>query len=516
MLLVRAQLALGPEHLECHGHLAAGVGRVDDVVDQSAGRRHVRGGEGLAVLLDQLGLAADRVVGLGDLLLEHDVRRTLGAHHRDLGGGPGEDLVRTEVLGAHRQVGTAVRLADHDGHLRDGRRGVGVEQLRAVADDAAVLLGDARQEAGDVDEGDQRDVEGVAEPDELRALVGGVDVQHAGHHTRLVRHDADGVPVDAGEADDDVLRVAGLDLEEVGVVDDAPDDLPDVVALLALGRYDVAQRLVRLDDIVGVDPRRLGEVVLRQEAEQLLRDQDGFRVVVGDEVVHAGPGHVRIGATQIVLAHLLAGHLGDHVRPGDEHVGLAGLDDEVGQRRGVRGTAGTGPGDDRDLRHRTGQPDVRVEHLAVAGQRVDALLDPGAARVVDEDEGRAGGERGLHHLDDLLGLRLAGRATHHGEVLGGDVHRAAEDGPRAGHHAVGRGLGGVHPEGGRTVRTEHPGLLERPGVEQGADPLTRGHLALLVLLVEAGLPATEFRIPTALGQHPETLGHVVRLACTAL
>jgi hypothetical protein len=49
-----------------------------------------------------------------------------------------------------------------------------------VLDDAAVLLVGAGQEAGHVLEGDQRDVEGVAEAHEARALDRGVDVEHAG------------------------------------------------------------------------------------------------------------------------------------------------------------------------------------------------------------------------------------------------------------------------------------------------------------------------------------------------
>lgn len=48
-----------------------------------------------------------------------------------------------------------------------------------MADDAAVLLGSSGQEAGDVLEGDDGDVEGVAEPDEASALDGGVDVKAA-------------------------------------------------------------------------------------------------------------------------------------------------------------------------------------------------------------------------------------------------------------------------------------------------------------------------------------------------
>ena len=77
----------------------------------------------------------------------------------------------------------------------NGGGGVGEQHLGAVADDAAVLLLHAGQEAGHVHEGQQRNVEGVAEADEARRLVGGVDIQHAGLHAGLVGDDADGAAV---------------------------------------------------------------------------------------------------------------------------------------------------------------------------------------------------------------------------------------------------------------------------------------------------------------------------------
>ena len=95
-----------------------------------------------------------RIVGRGDRVLEDDVDRALGAHHRDLGRRPGEVHVAADVLAAHDVVGAAVRLAGDDRQLRDGRLAVGVQQLRAVPDDPAVLLRDAGQEPGHVDERD--------------------------------------------------------------------------------------------------------------------------------------------------------------------------------------------------------------------------------------------------------------------------------------------------------------------------------------------------------------------------
>lgn len=141
---------------------------------------------------------------------------------------------------------------------------------------------------------------------------------------------------------------------------------------------------------------------MRQEAEQLLGDQDRLFVVVGDKAVHTGHAHVGIGAAELILGDILAGDLLDHIGPGDEHVGLAGLDDEIGQRRGVDRTASTRAGDDRDLRDHTGQQHIGVEHLPVPGERVDALLHPGTAGIVEEQERGAVLQRRLHHRHNLL------------------------------------------------------------------------------------------------------------------
>ena len=77
-----------------------------------------------------------------------------------------------------------------------------------MEDDAALLLRGAGQEAGHVDERDDRDVEGVAEADEARGLDRGVDVEDAGERARVVGDDADGMAAEPGEAADDVLRPA--------------------------------------------------------------------------------------------------------------------------------------------------------------------------------------------------------------------------------------------------------------------------------------------------------------------
>ena len=77
----------------------------------------------------------------------------------------------------------------------------------------------------------------------------------------------------------------------------------------------------------------------------MLADLDGFLVVLGDEVDHARVNHVGVGSAQRLGGDLLAGDLLDDLGPGDEHLGLAGHDDEVGQRGRIGRAAGAGAAD---------------------------------------------------------------------------------------------------------------------------------------------------------------------------
>ena len=127
---------------------------------------------------------------------------------------------------------------------------------------------------------------------------------------------------------------------------------------------------------------------------------------------------------------------------------------------------------------------VAAEDLAVHAQRRHALLDAGAAGVVDADDRAAGLQREVHHLDDLLAVDLAQRAAEDGEVLGEHGDRAAVDGAVAGDHAVAVRAVVLQAEVGRAVPGELVQLDERALVEQQFDPLTGRQLALGVLLLD--------------------------------
>ena len=154
-----------------------------------------------------------------------------------------------------------------------------------------------------------------------------------------------------------------------------------------------------------------------------------------------------------------------------------------------------------------GGDDVALEHLAVAAQGGDALLDARAAGVEQADDRRARLHRHVLHLDDLLRVRLRQRAAEHGEVLGEQIDGAAVDRAPAGDDAVAGDLGLFHAEVVGAVLDEHVEFLERALVEQQFDALARGQFAALVLGLDARLAAAQPRLVAPLLQFVENVFH---------
>ena len=201
--------------------LGARFARLDDLVDVTGAGGVVGIVEFLAVIFRQAFAFGGGIFSGFDLFLEQDVGRAFRAQHGDLGARPGVGDVGAEILAGHNHVRAAIGFARDDGDLGHGGFGVGVEQFCAVTDDAAMFLGDAGQEAGRIDKGDQRHVEAVAHAHEAGHLVAGVDVDHACHAGRFLCHDAHAVPADARQSDNGILRPIGLDFEESVFVHDA-------------------------------------------------------------------------------------------------------------------------------------------------------------------------------------------------------------------------------------------------------------------------------------------------------
>ena len=369
-----------------------------------------------------------------------------------------------------------------------------------MTDDAAVLLRSTRQESGHVDERDQRDVERVAEPDESRGFVGGVDVQRAGHDLGLVRDDSDRVPVEVGEADDHVHRVVRLNLEEVAMIDHHSDHILDVVGLLRIVRDDGGEPGLGAFRVVGgVDPRRLVFAALRYVFEEVADLGEALLFTLSQEMRDARLDVVHLGSAQRVERDVLA--RGDPYDFGacDEHVAdPVHHEREVGDRRRVDSAAGAGAEDQAQLGDHAARLHVSPEDLSVSGEGDNTFLDARAARVVDSDDRDPVGQREVHHLDDLLGEDLAQRAAEDARVVAEQHHVATGDSGHAGDHAIAGDAFRLQPEAARAMGREEIDLLERVAVDQSRDAFTRRELALGVLSGERlGVTVAGFVFPLA-------------------
>ena len=244
MLLRRQRFPFVLKHLQGLYDLRPRLGGVDNVVDEAQARGDVRVHELVFILADEPLPRLVRLVGLSYLLPVNDVHGPFGAHHGDLSSGPRVVDVTSKTFAAHDYIGAAIRLSGQNADLGHRGLGVGEYQLGPVTDDPAVFLVGARQETGDVDKGNNRNIEGVAEAHEPCRLNRRVDVQDAGEKAGLLRDDADGTPIHPGEADHYVPCIGLVDLHELGVVDDPGDNIQHLVGLVWVVRHEMGQGCV--------------------------------------------------------------------------------------------------------------------------------------------------------------------------------------------------------------------------------------------------------------------------------
>src|SRR5687768_6852049 len=178
VFLGRVPVALSPQCIEGVDETRSRIARIDDVVEVAAASRYVRMSELRPVLFNLLVRRLRGVRALCDFLAKENVHRAFRSHHSDLGRGPGNVEVATNVLGAHDVIRSAVRLSRYDRQFGNRRFAVGVKELRAVLYDSTVLLSNTGKESGNILERHHGNVERVAEADESRCLHRCVYVEH--------------------------------------------------------------------------------------------------------------------------------------------------------------------------------------------------------------------------------------------------------------------------------------------------------------------------------------------------
>ncbi len=344
---------------------------------------------------------------------------------------------------------------------------------------------------GRIDEGDQRNVEAVAHAHEAGHLVAGIDVDHAGHDGRFLRHNAHAVPADARQTHDGIARPVGLNFEEGALVHDGLDDLMHDIGFAGVERDNGVEPLIHahgiiivileggIFDIVG---GQVGKELPYQRKRLLLRRRCQMR--------HAADRHVHIRAAQRLGIDHFAGHSLDDLRAGQEHEGLLlHHDDQVLQGGGIGRAARAGAKHHADLRDHAGILRIAPEDLGISAQRLHAFLNARPAGIEQPDAGHAVAQGQVHHAADLVRLHFAESAAVDGEVLGIDVNRPPIDLAVAGHDAIAQVLGGRQPQFIVRAGDEWFDLVEGAEVQQFLDPLGGGHLAFGVLLFDPVLAA---------------------------
>ncbi len=213
-------------------------------------------------------------------------------------------------------------------------------------------------------------------------------VQASRQHHGLVGHNTHRMTVHAGETNDDVLRMLGLQLPELAVIRHLVDQLLHVVRQIGVIRNQGVERHLHTVGAVGGGPVwGFFAVIGRQIVDEPPHHQQRFHIVLVSAIADAGDGGMGHGAAQFFRCHLFVGHRLDHIGTGDKHVrAVFHHKDEVGYGRRVDGAPGARPHDDGDLRHHAGGHHITLEYLGVAAQGSHSLLDAGATRVVKADD----------------------------------------------------------------------------------------------------------------------------------
>ena len=229
----------------------------------------------------------------------------LGAHDRDLRGGP--RVAEPGAVGAttHAVVARTVGRPHDHGDVRHRRVGNGVDHLRPVFGDAALLEVRADDVARDVVQEQKRNVDLVAELNELRRLLG-----RFGHQHPVVAEDADGIAVNGRPAAHQGRPVEGLELLEARAVHHPGNDLAHVERDRQILADDADQLVPVVDGIVRRQARTRSELAPVQVRHHLAAETDtvdlGLRQVVpepGQRGVHQCPGEF------FAVGVLAGGHL---------------------------------------------------------------------------------------------------------------------------------------------------------------------------------------------------------------
>eukprot|EP00128_Syssomonas_multiformis_P009314 Colp12_sorted_trinity150504_noHs@18518 len=356
-----------------------------------------------------------------------------------------------------------------------------------------MLLRNARKEARHIDEGNNGNVERIAEANETCSLDGRVDVKNTTGLHRLVADNTDGAATDPSKTDHNVLSIVGHDLKEVLLVNDLANDILNVVGLGAIFGNKGVER--GLDPINWVLSNDLGRVILVRQGDvrhKLSGASNGFDVVLKGQMGNTGLFGVGLGTTKFLEGHIFVGHLFHNIRTSHEQVGgVANHESKIGHSRRVHSTTSARTHDEGDLRNYTRGKNVALENVGIPSKRLNTLLDASTTGIVHTND-RGAYKHGLvHDLANLLSVGHRQTTTENGEILAEHEYSAAVNSTLTSNNAVTDESLLLHTEISTVVLHKHIVLSESALIEQQSDALTGAELSLLVLLVDPLLTTTD-------------------------
>ena len=402
---------LGSKHLQCIDDCRAGISWIDYCIYIATFCSFVRSSEFLDIFLCAFFFVR--------VFLEDDVSCACRSHNCDFSGWPSEYLVSALFTGAHSDVGAAVSFTQNHGDLRNCSFAVCEQHLSAVTNYASIFLLFARQEARNVDNVQNRNVEAVAETNEASCFIGCVVVKAACHECWLVSNDTNSLSVHTSEAGDDVLCEFLSYIVVFAIINNGFQYIIHIVRCIGAFRHNGVQSWISSGRIVsGFYDRSVFHVVAREEAEQVTNLFNAVFVVFSCELSYAGCTVMGHSAAESFSGDLFAGDGFNDSRAGQEHLGcFLNHVNEVGQSWGVYSAACRWSHDSRNLRNNAGCNGVAPEDLAVARECIDSFLNTSSAGIVQAYARCTDFESQFIYVNDLCSVHFTKGAAFNGEVL---------------------------------------------------------------------------------------------------
>ena len=98
-----------------------------------------------------------------------------------------------------------------------------------MLDDAAEFLRSAWHEAGDIDERNNRNIEGIAKADKSCGLDTAFDIQAPGQDQRLIGNNANSLSSHSCKTNQNIFGVVRLEFKEVSVIHSFKNELLHVI-----------------------------------------------------------------------------------------------------------------------------------------------------------------------------------------------------------------------------------------------------------------------------------------------